>query len=218
VRGGRAATRSLAHAPSFGGGAVVMATGVVSLCFHTSGPPWLSRSLFAVAAVVSAVLMLIVIGRALTDRHRWADEADAASSLTLAAGTAVLGGRLATARRTGLATALLAAGTLLWAILLPPVLRRRPIAAAGTDLLACVVPQSRTRRTPRTGDPPAVGAVRRVRPPPDPHRRGRPARSPGRSSGRASLPLGSPAETRSRGLRNIGTKTDAKPSLALVGR
>ncbi|HZE34184.1 MAG TPA: hypothetical protein VE198_22460, partial [Actinoallomurus sp.] len=43
---------------------------------------------------------------------------------------------------TGLAVALLAAGTLLWVIFLPPVLRRWPIATAGTDLLVCVVPQA----------------------------------------------------------------------------
>ena len=119
-----------------------MATGVVSLCFHTTGPQWLSRSLFAVAAVVWAVLMAVVIGRVFTDRPRWADEAGAASSLTLAAGTAVLGSRLAAAGRTGLAAGLLAAGTLLWAVFLPPVLRRRPAPAVGTNLLVCVVPQA----------------------------------------------------------------------------
>ena len=236
MRGCRAATRSLAHAPSFGGGAVVMATGVVSLCFHTSGPQWLSRSLFAVAAVVWAALMLVVIGRALTDRRRWADEAGAASSLTLAAGTAVLGSRLAASGRTGLATALLAAGTLLSSIFLPPVLRRRPIATGGTDLLVCVVPQSLAALAARLARMThqrwelyaaaaayALGLVayavtvrrfelrqiltgagdQRARRGGDlggPHCRSAPRPRPGAG-----------------GLRNIGTKTGAKPSLALVG-
>ena len=108
MRGGSPAIRRLTRTPSFGGGAVVMATGVVSLCFHTTGPQWLSRSLCAVAAAVWAVLMASVVAGAFTDHRRWADEAGAASSLTLAAGTAVLGSRLAAAGDTGLATGLLA--------------------------------------------------------------------------------------------------------------
>jgi tellurite resistance protein TehA-like permease len=142
VRQHAPAIRWLARVPSFSGGAVVMATGVVSLCFHTTGPRWLSRLLLAVAAAVWAVLMTVFLTRALTDRERWAHEAGLPSALTLVAGTAVLGSRLSAADRPGLAQALMAAGVVLWAILLPPVLRRWSTPTVGTSLLVCVAPQA----------------------------------------------------------------------------
>lgn len=134
--------RRLARGPSFGGGAVVMATGVVSLCFHDTGPQWLSLALLVIAAAVWAVLIIVFLARAVTDRARWVHEAGLPSALTMAAGTAVLGSRLSAAGHPLPAEIMLAGGALLWAVLLPPVLRRWRTPAVGTSLLVCVVPQA----------------------------------------------------------------------------
>ncbi|MGH3380418.1 MAG: hypothetical protein ACRDP6_37350 [Actinoallomurus sp.] len=140
--GCRVAIERLARAVSPGAGAAVMAGGVVSLCFSATGSSWLSWPLFAAAAMVWVVLVAVFVTRLLTDSGRWRSEAALPSALTLVAGTAVLGTRLAEAGRPGLAQGLLVVGVALWVILLPQVLAHWSTPTLGTSFLVCVAPQA----------------------------------------------------------------------------
>lgn len=119
-----------------------MAGGVVSLCFSTIGPRWLSWSLFAVVAVVWVALLAIFVIRLPAEPGRWRFEAGSPSALTLAAGTAVLGSRLAGAGRPGTAHGLLVVAVVLWAVLLSPVLAHWSTPTVGTSFLVCVATQA----------------------------------------------------------------------------
>ncbi|GLY83226.1 membrane protein [Actinoallomurus iriomotensis] len=132
----------LAGAVAPSAGAVVMAGGVVSVCFSATGPSWLSWSLFAVSAAVWGGLLAIFAKRRRADPGRWRREAALPSSLTLVAGTAVLGSRLAGAGRPWLAYGLLAVAVMLWLLLLPAVLAHWSTPTVGTSFLTCVATQS----------------------------------------------------------------------------
>jgi uncharacterized membrane protein len=83
--------KRLADAVPLGAGAAVMASGVVSSCFLTTGAHWPSWLLFGMAAMVWLALVATFVTRLLADRSRWLSEAGLPSALTLVAGTAVLG-------------------------------------------------------------------------------------------------------------------------------
>jgi tellurite resistance protein TehA-like permease len=123
-------------------GAVVMASGVVSLCFSTMGVLWLSRPLFAAAALIWIVLAAVQVTRLFSDPARCFEEIRCPAALTLVAGTAVLGSRLAAAGRPGYAQGLLAVGVVLLAVLLPPVLGHWPTPTVGTSFLLSVALQA----------------------------------------------------------------------------
>ncbi|WP_329245005.1 tellurite resistance/C4-dicarboxylate transporter family protein [Actinoallomurus sp. NBC_01490] len=132
----------LAGAVPPGAGAVVMAGGIVSVCFSVTGPSWLSWSLFAVAAAVWAVLLPVLVARWCADPARWRREARLPASLTLVAGTAVLGSRSAGAGWSWPAYGLLAVAVLLCVVLLPVVLAHWSTPTVGTSFMVCVATQS----------------------------------------------------------------------------
>jgi hypothetical protein len=132
----------LAGAVSPGAGAVVMAGGVVSVCFSLTGPSWLSWSLLALSALVWVMLLAVLSVRRCADPGRWRREAALPSSLTLVAGTAVLGDRLTEAGWPWPAYGLLAVAVALWAVLLPVVLAHWSAPTVGTSFLVCVATQS----------------------------------------------------------------------------
>jgi hypothetical protein len=116
--------------------------GVVSLCFHTAGPSWLSRLLFTATAVMWVGIAVVLVARLPADPGRWVAEARVPSVLTLVAGTAVLGSRVAGAGRTGFSEGLLVIGAVLGATLLWPVLGHWSTPTVGTSFLVCVAPQA----------------------------------------------------------------------------
>src|SRR5689334_9670935 len=104
-------------------GAVVMATGIVSVALRLTGYEVLSGIAFAVACAVWLGLAVSFTVRLLWERERWLAEAGTPGSLTAVAATAVLGTRFSVAGRQTVAEALLALATVLWPGLLVRVTR-----------------------------------------------------------------------------------------------
>ncbi|MFH8338834.1 tellurite resistance/C4-dicarboxylate transporter family protein [Streptomyces sp. AM6-12] len=122
-------------------GAAVMATAIVSTGLHLVGAEALSLAALALAGAVW-VLLGIGFGRRLVlDRGRWAAEARSPAALTAAAATAVLAARLAILGGHLLAEALLALAAVLWAVLLPIVVRHWDSRMPGAVFLCCVATQ-----------------------------------------------------------------------------
>ncbi|MBZ9639715.1 tellurite resistance/C4-dicarboxylate transporter family protein [Streptomyces sp. PSKA30] len=109
------------HPPA--AGAAVMATGIVSVGLHLTGYEVLSRILLVAACAAWLALAADFVIRLLRQRERWMTEAGTPAVLTAVAATTVLGTRLSALDRQFLAAALLALATLLWPVLLVPVVR-----------------------------------------------------------------------------------------------
>jgi hypothetical protein len=123
-------------------GALVMATGVVSLDLLYDGARAPSLALLAVAAVAWLVLAGAVLLRAARTPGRLRREARTPGALTGPAGTCVLAVRLAVAGRWGAALGLAALGLLAWAGVLPRVLRRLPPRTRGVHFLVVVATEA----------------------------------------------------------------------------
>ena len=97
-------------------GAIVMASGVVSIDLYSDHQPVLSAILLWFAAGVWLLLAVLLGMRLAYQRDRFAREAISPAAFTGAAGTAVLGTRLAIHDHAA-AAALLAVSGLCWAVL-----------------------------------------------------------------------------------------------------
>ncbi|MFJ6084089.1 tellurite resistance/C4-dicarboxylate transporter family protein [Streptomyces sp. NPDC092369] len=123
-------------------GAVVMATGVVSIGWHLTGYEVLSRIALVVACVAWTALAANFVVRLLRDRARWRAEAATPAALTAVAATAVLGIRFVALGWQTLAEALLALATVLWPVLLVDVVRHWKRRMPAGVFLGCVATQS----------------------------------------------------------------------------
>jgi tellurite resistance protein TehA-like permease len=115
-----------------------MSTGILSTATQMAGLRWASWVLLALAVLGELVLGAALVGRLLGDRQGFVADAGTPASLTGVAATAVIGSRIATLGRTGVAWALLAVTALLWLVLLPLVLRHWRVPTVGASFLVCV--------------------------------------------------------------------------------
>ncbi|MDF3287737.1 hypothetical protein [Streptomyces silvisoli] len=122
--------------------AAVMATGALSTCFALTGPQWLSGALLVVTALMWLLLFFGFLAQMVFTPGSFASMASEPASLALAAGTAVLGTRMAMLGRYGIAQGLLCVAVLLWLGLLPPVLRHWRTPTAGSAFLTSVSTQA----------------------------------------------------------------------------
>lgn len=125
-----------------GAGAVVMGTGIVSIDLYLAGAPSLSLVPLLVAGLAWILLGLLLAGRLVWDRPRFAREARLPASLTGVAGTAVLGARLSILGWGWAGAALLGAAVLFWLVLLGRVLRHWVTPTVGVSFVLTVSTQS----------------------------------------------------------------------------
>ncbi|MFE5484662.1 tellurite resistance/C4-dicarboxylate transporter family protein [Streptomyces sp. NPDC056527] len=123
-------------------GAVVMATGILSVGFHLDGREALSRVLLCLAALVWLLLAWDFGARLLRSRRRWLADADTPPGLTAVAATTIIGVRIALLGWNAFAGVLLALAVLLWAVLLTAVLRHLRRHMPGSVFLICVATQA----------------------------------------------------------------------------
>lgn len=119
-------------------GAVVMATGIVSVDLALDGDETLSRLLLGLAVACWAALGIVLLLRAWLEAARVRLEATSPSALTGVAGTAVLGTRFTMLGWRWAAIALGAISLGLWLALLGPVLRNATGPAAGASFMPTV--------------------------------------------------------------------------------
>ncbi|QLJ05353.1 tellurite resistance/C4-dicarboxylate transporter family protein [Streptomyces sp. NEAU-sy36] len=119
-------------------GAAVMATGILSTDLRLTGDEALSLTALALAGVIWIALAVGFVRRLVLDPRRWAAEARSPGALTAVAATAVLASRLSMLGRRLLAEALLALAAVLWAVLLPVVVRHWKPRMPGSVFLCCV--------------------------------------------------------------------------------
>ena len=94
------------------GGAAVMGTGIVSIGFDLVHQSVLSQILFTIDVLLWLGLSAVFLRRRVWQRQRWLQEARSPAALTVIAGTAVLGARVALAGTDWAAWLLLAIATL----------------------------------------------------------------------------------------------------------
>ena len=133
--------RTLAALPP-SSGAVVMATGILSIALWLDGLQTLSQILLAVATFVWAVLGGLLIGRAVRDRPRFDHEARSPAALAGVAGTAVLGTAFTLRGWDWAGVSLLVIAVVVWATLLVPILSHWTTPTAGVSLLLTVATES----------------------------------------------------------------------------
>lgn len=133
--------RALAAVPP-ASGAVVMATGIVSIDLSTAGRETVSRVLLGIGTAVLLVLGALLVARALLDRPRILREAMSPAALTGVAGTAVLGTRytLLGWRWAGVLLLVVALG--IWLVLLGPVLRHWTTPTIGVSFVLAVATEA----------------------------------------------------------------------------
>ena len=133
--------RALAAVPP-ASGAVVMATGIVSVDLSSSGHETLSRILLAIANVVWVALFALFVARAVLNPARFRRDASTPAALTGVAGTAVLGTRytLLGWRWAGVALLVVALG--IWLSLLGPVLRHWATPTVGVSFVLAVATEA----------------------------------------------------------------------------
>ena len=122
-------------------GAVVMASGIVSIDLYSGHQPVLSALLLWFAAGVWLLLAVMLGLRLAYQRERFAREATLPGAFTGVAGTAVLGTWLAMDYHAA-GAALLAVSVLCWALLIVPVLRHWQTPAAGVSFVLVAATQS----------------------------------------------------------------------------
>ncbi|WP_329124638.1 tellurite resistance/C4-dicarboxylate transporter family protein [Streptomyces sp. NBC_01353] len=123
-------------------GAVVMATGILSVGLHLDGSEVLSRVLLCLAALVWLLLGWDFGARLLRSRRRWLADADTPPGLTAVAATTIMGVRVALLGWSAFAGVLLALAVVLWAVLLTAVLRHLRRHMPGAVFLICVATQA----------------------------------------------------------------------------
>lgn len=147
--------------------ALVMATGIVSIAGHWLGWPWVARALLAVNLPAYAILVLMTLARVVRFPRElaadFADHARGSGYFTTVAATCVLGSQcLLVAGWRGAAEALLAAGIVLWPVVMYAfftaviVRQEKPTLEEGINgawLLATVASQSVAVLALALGDP-----------------------------------------------------------------
>ncbi len=133
----RAARRAALGDP--GAGAVVMATGIVSLGLSLDGYRVLSR--IWLVATSAAWVMLAVRAVALVVARAGTVRARSPASLTVVAATSVLAAGLRTAGFTTLPAVLLGLATAIW-VMISALLLVRPLPSTGTSFMVTVAPES----------------------------------------------------------------------------
>ncbi|MFD5915901.1 tellurite resistance/C4-dicarboxylate transporter family protein [Kitasatospora sp. NPDC058201] len=128
-------------APPPGAGAVVMATGIISVGFHLTGFDVLSTVALVLAAAIWLLLAAGFAALLVGDRRGWTSLARTPPALTAVAATDVLGVRLDLLGWTGTAAALLVLATAAWPVLLTAVLRHLGRRMPGAAFLICVATQ-----------------------------------------------------------------------------
>jgi tellurite resistance protein TehA-like permease len=134
-------SRILTAAPP-AAGAIVLGTGNVSVALASARSHTLSVILLTIAATIWLGLGLLLAHRAIRDLPGVRRQARLPAALTSVAATAVLGARATGLGWSGVAGALLALATLLWLILLAPVLSRPRAKAGGVAFMPTVSTQS----------------------------------------------------------------------------
>lgn len=125
-----------------GGGAAVMATGILSVGLHNVGDEVLSLIALAVGACWWVLLAVSFVITFFSDRTRWAAEAGTPPAPTAVAATTLLGTRLSLLGWQSTAAALLALAVLVWPGLLVTVVRRADRRHLHGDIfLICVATQ-----------------------------------------------------------------------------
>jgi tellurite resistance protein TehA-like permease len=119
-----------------------MSTGILSTATQIAGLPVLAWLLLALAVAGELVLAVGLGVRWLTDRPGWLADAATPASLTGVAATAVIGGGVAALGWTRPAWMLLAGAGLLWAALIPRVLRHWQVPTVGGSFLICVATEA----------------------------------------------------------------------------
>lgn len=119
-----------------------MGIGIVSVAAQWAGDAVLSWGLLAVAGAVWVLLGVAFLIRLGADAPAWRAEAVRPGALTGVAATGVLGVGLAQHRWPSVSWVLLALAAVLWAALLPRVLRNLSSPAGGSGFLLCVATQS----------------------------------------------------------------------------
>ncbi|MEV0093997.1 tellurite resistance/C4-dicarboxylate transporter family protein [Streptomyces sp. NPDC050738] len=122
-------------------GAVVMATGIISVGLHLTGHETLSRVALALAGVVWLLLAVDFAVRLLGDRTRWTAEAGTPPALTAVAATTVLGTRLSLLGWQVPAVVLLVLSAAVWPALMLAVTRHWGRRMPGAVFLVCVATQ-----------------------------------------------------------------------------
>lgn len=123
-------------------GAETMATGIVAVGLHLAGLVWAARVLLAITAALWAVLAVTFCGQFGGGLERWREETSGPAALTAVAGTGVLGDGVAMIGRPVAAAVLLALTALLWAALLPRVLRNLRWRVPGAAYMVTVATQA----------------------------------------------------------------------------
>ena len=139
--GGPSRIRQVLDAIPPASGAIVMASGMVSIDLRSDHQPALSAVTLWFAAGVWLLLAVMLGVRLAYQRDRFAREASAPAAFTGVAGTAVLGTRLAVENYQAAAAALLAVSGLSWAFLAAPVLRHWKTPTAGVSFVLVVATQ-----------------------------------------------------------------------------
>jgi tellurite resistance protein TehA-like permease len=137
-----ATLEQIVRGPPPASGAVVMATGIVSIALSLDGQHALSYVLLAAAAAAWIMLCLVLAGRIVRERERVCNEACSPAALTGAASTAVLGARLAMVGWSRVAIVLLGIAAAVWLLLLVPVLRHWVTPTSGVSFLLTVSTES----------------------------------------------------------------------------
>ncbi|WP_329126545.1 tellurite resistance/C4-dicarboxylate transporter family protein [Streptomyces sp. NBC_01465] len=122
-------------------GAVVMATGIISVGLHLTGHETLSRTALVLAGVLWLLLAADFAVRLVGDRARWTAEAGTPAALTAVAATTVLGTRLSLLGWQAPAVALLVLSAVVWPVLMLAVTRQWGRRMPGGVFLVCVATQ-----------------------------------------------------------------------------
>ncbi|MES9537622.1 hypothetical protein [Actinomadura sp. NPDC000600] len=123
-------------------GAEVMATGIVAVGLHLAGLVWAARVLLAVTALLWVALVVVFGGLVAGGGARLREETSTPAALTAVAATGVLGDGAATISRPVAAAVLLGLAAVLWAVLLPRVLRRLGRRVPGAAFMLTVATQA----------------------------------------------------------------------------
>jgi hypothetical protein len=119
-----------------------MGTGIVSAALSSDNDHTLSLILLVIAVTVWVILGLALLDRGIGNWPGVRREARWPAALTSVAATAVLGARATGIGWGGVAAALLVIATVLWLILLAPVLNPAAVRAGGVAFMATVSTQS----------------------------------------------------------------------------
>lgn len=121
-----------------GAGAVVMATGIVSIGLSMDGQALLSDIWMVATAAAWVLLAALAAARAKRDREWRHAAVRSPASLTAVAGTAVLGARLETAGFAAVSLILLAVAALICVRLAVAIVRAWPLPSSGSSFMATV--------------------------------------------------------------------------------